>query len=107
MKKFINKPVLYILGILFIFGIWFLLSVVFDNNSMVFPNPISTFKRMFELLGQGATYKYLAFSIPANPFSLIKELIAIFIFLFICILSRIFFKKLTSMPTCIPLIASI
>ena len=30
---------------------------------MIFPSPISAFKRMFELLGKKSTYKYLGFSV--------------------------------------------
>lgn len=61
--KLFNKQVVTILGIVFLLGIWFLLSTIFDTNSMIFPNPIVTFKRMFELLGEGITYKYLGFSL--------------------------------------------
>lgn len=63
MKKFLNKFTLYIFGIIFLLGIWFLLSMIFDQNSMVFPNPYVTIKRMFELLLTKVTYKYLGFSI--------------------------------------------
>jgi len=64
MKKFItNKIVLYILGFLFLIGLWFIISACIDKNSMIFPDPIVTFGRMFELLGVGATYRYLGFSL--------------------------------------------
>ena len=64
MKRFItNKIVLYILGFLFLIGLWFIVSACIDTNSMVFPNPIATFGRMFQLLGVGDTYRYLGFSI--------------------------------------------
>ena len=39
------------------------MSALVDLNNMIFPSPISTFKRMFELLGKKSTYKYLGFSI--------------------------------------------
>lgn len=64
MKKFItNKAVLYILGFLFLIGLWFIVSACIDKNSMIFPDPIKTFGRMFQLLGVGDTYRYLGFSI--------------------------------------------
>lgn len=64
MKRFItNKIVLYILGFLFLIGLWFIVSLCIDSNSMVFPNPIVTFGRMFQLLGIGDTYRYLGFSL--------------------------------------------
>ncbi len=64
MKKFItNKAVLYILGFLFLVGLWFIVSACIDKNSMIFPDPITTFGRMFQLLGVGDTYRYLGFSI--------------------------------------------
>lgn len=60
MKRFIkNKNVLFILGILFILLLWFLLSLCFDTNNMIFPGPIVSFKAMFELLGRKVTYTYL------------------------------------------------
>ena len=39
------------------------MSALVDLNNMIFPSPFTTFKRMFELLGKKATYKYLGFSI--------------------------------------------
>lgn len=62
MKQF-KRPILYISGIVFLLGIWLILSTIFDVNSMVFPNPFVTIKRMFELLGESSTYKYLGFSL--------------------------------------------
>lgn len=62
MKKLFNKKLFYLFGIIFLIGIWFLISLLLDRNSMVFPNPFITIKRMFELLGEKVTYKYLWFS---------------------------------------------
>ena len=58
-----NKYFMFFLGFLFLIGVWFLVSALVDLNNMIFPSPISTFKRMFELLGKKSTYKYLGFSI--------------------------------------------
>ena len=63
MKILRNKYLMFFLGFLFLIGVWFLVSAIVDLNNMVFPSPIATFSRMFELLGKGATYKYLGFSI--------------------------------------------
>ena len=54
---------MFLLGFLFLIGVWFLVSAIVDLNNMIFPSPIATFKRMFELLGKGSTYKYLGFSV--------------------------------------------
>lgn len=63
MKKFIiNKITLYFFGIILLIGLWFLVSALIDVSSMVFPNPVITFKRMFELLTIGDTYRHLGFS---------------------------------------------
>lgn len=63
MKLLRNKYMMFVFGIMFLIGIWFLTSALVDVNSMVFPSPSSTFKMMFELLGEKQTYTYLAFSI--------------------------------------------
>lgn len=60
MKAFIsNKKVLFIFGIFFILLLWFLISALFDTNQMIFPDPISAFKSMIELLKNKNTYIYL------------------------------------------------
>ena len=58
-----NKYFMFFLGFLFLIGVWFLVSALVDLNNMIFPSPISAFKRMFELLGKKSTYKYLGFSV--------------------------------------------
>ena len=63
MKILRNKYLMFFLGFLFFIGVWFLVSAIVDQNNMIFPSPFTTFKRMFELLGQGSTYKYLGFSV--------------------------------------------
>ena len=63
MKILRNKYLMFLLGFLFLIGIWSLISAIVDLNNMIFPSPVATFKRMFELLGKGPTYKYLGFSI--------------------------------------------
>ena len=63
MKILRNKYFMFFLGFLFLIGTWFLVSTIVDLNNMIFPSPYATFKRMFELLGKGSTYKYLGFSV--------------------------------------------
>lgn len=63
MKILRNKYLMFVLGFLFLIGVWSLVSVTVDINSMVFPSPWKTFKLMFELLGQKKTYGYLGFSV--------------------------------------------
>ena len=54
-----NKKVIFGLGIIFILLLWFIISALFDNNSMIFPSPIVAFKSMIGLLGEKSTYEYL------------------------------------------------
>ena len=63
MKLLKNKYFMFFLGFLFLIGVWFFVSAMVDLNNMIFPSPIATFKRMFELLGKRSTYKYLGFSV--------------------------------------------
>lgn len=64
MRKFIsNKYFLIFAGILLLLGLWFLATLIFDKNSMIFPSPIVTFDAFITLLGIGYTYQCLAFSV--------------------------------------------
>lgn len=64
MKRFItNKYFLYIVGIVLVLALWFLISSFFDNNSIIFPNPIDTIKEMFILLGKRITYINIGYSL--------------------------------------------
>lgn len=64
MKKFFtNKYVLFIGGILFLFLIWFLISLIFKGNSMIFPDPLDVLAEMVVLLGKPYTYQCLALSL--------------------------------------------
>ena len=64
MKKFIsNKYFLIFAGILLLFAFWFLATLIFDKNSMIFPSPIVTFEALWKLLGIGYTYQCLAYSV--------------------------------------------
>ena len=63
MKILRNKNLMFLFGFLFLIGVWFLVSALIDLNNMIFPSPLNTFVRMFELLGKKSTYTYLGFSI--------------------------------------------
>ena len=61
MKKFIsNKIVLTALGIILFFLIWFLISVIIDETTLIFPGPFKTILESVKLLGTSYLYKCLA-----------------------------------------------
>lgn len=64
MKKFITKIKFeYILGIVLFLTIWFLISFIVDEKTMIFPDPISTFKETFRILKTNYVYKCLSESL--------------------------------------------
>lgn len=65
MKEFIskNKIWLFALGVIFVVLLWVLISLIFDRNSTIFPSPIVTFQKFFELLGVAYTYKCIAYTL--------------------------------------------
>ena len=64
MKKFItNKFILFFLGTVFVILLWFLISLIFDTNGGIFPSPILTFKKFFELLAIPYTYTCLGYTL--------------------------------------------
>ncbi|HNX16413.1 MAG TPA: ABC transporter permease subunit [Bacilli bacterium] len=64
MKKFItNKYILYILGIIAIFLLWWLLSLIINEPIAIFPDPIRTIAYSFIILGKGYFYQSLGFSL--------------------------------------------
>lgn len=64
MKKFIsNKTVQFTFGILLLFFLWWIISILVDQNNMIFPGPIDTIIAMVELLKKPSTYDALFFSL--------------------------------------------
>lgn len=60
MKKFItNKIVLYILGSILLFVLWWLLSLIINQPIMIFPDPIRTIGYCFEILKLSSFYQSL------------------------------------------------
>ena len=63
MKKFItNKHVITILGFVLFLTIWEIISLIVDQNGMIFPGVFATFKEMFVILSKGYVYKCLGYS---------------------------------------------
>ena len=58
-----NNISIYIYGILFVFVIWFLISVSQGYGNLVFPNPLETLKRTGEFLITGYIYKCIVWTI--------------------------------------------
>ena len=58
MKKYItNRYTLTGLGIILFFLLWYLIYIIAGQNIYVFPGPLSTIKRSFELFGDSYLYK--------------------------------------------------
>ena len=80
MKKFIsNKYILYTLGIILFFIIWWMISLIVNKPVSVFPDPIRTIKESFTVLQTTYFYKSLGMS-------LLKMLIGFIIALLIALL---------------------
>ena len=61
MKKFItNKYILYLIGIIFFTFVWWLLSILIGEQTLVFPGPIVTLKEVFKILQTKYIYKCLS-----------------------------------------------
>lgn len=64
MKKFItNKYTLFVLGLIFFIGAWWIISLCVDTNSIILPSPLDTIKETFRLLGDPYTYECLGKSL--------------------------------------------
>lgn len=58
MKKFItNRYTLTFIGVVLFFILWYLIYVIVGQNIYVFPGPLTTIKRSFELFGDAYLYK--------------------------------------------------
>ncbi len=64
MKKFITKIKFeYLIGIVLFLTIWFLISFIVDEKTMIFPDPISTFKETVRILNSSYVFKCLGDSL--------------------------------------------
>lgn len=59
----VNKKKYYLFGILFIFILWGAISLLFDENNMIFPNMFKVIKKTYLLLGNSFVYKCLGYSL--------------------------------------------
>lgn len=66
MKKLISKPysypILYTLGILFVFVAWFLISLSQGQGNLIFPSPAATISKLGELLSGPYIYKCIGWT---------------------------------------------
>ena len=63
MKKFIsNKYTLFFLGIIFVIGLWFIASLLFDRNGAIFPSPVLTMQSFGVVLSKSQTYISLGYT---------------------------------------------
>ena len=58
-----NNYILFTLGILFVFGLWFLFSLSIGQNNLYFPNPIETFKEVGVLLQKKYIYQSMGWTL--------------------------------------------
>ena len=67
MKKFIsaltNNKTIYLLGIIFIFLLWWIISLSQGYGNLIFPDPIETFKSTGDLLSTSYIYKCIGWTI--------------------------------------------
>lgn len=60
MKKSLLNKKYYLLGIIFIIVLWMLISLLFDNSSLIFPNFFKVLNETKNLLFKSYTYKMLS-----------------------------------------------
>ncbi len=64
MRKFsTNNPLLYTLGVVFIFVLWFLIALSQGQGNLIFPTPWATFASLFELLGNAFIWQSIGMSL--------------------------------------------
>lgn len=63
MRSSLKKSLYSLLGVvIFILG-WVIISALIDENTMIFPDPVSTIRETFVLLGKPYVYKCMGYSI--------------------------------------------
>jgi len=81
MKKYIfNKYTMFVLGIIFFFLVWWLVSILVDKQSMIVPSPIATFVESGNVLSQGYTYLCVLYSLLRMLLGFVIALVLAFIF---------------------------
>lgn len=81
MKKFIfNKYTMFVLGVIFFVFLWWIISLIFDTQSMIVPTPFNTFKEAGNVLSQGYTYLCVLYSLLRMLLGFAIALVLAFIF---------------------------
>jgi len=79
-KTFIgNHFFIYTLGLIFVFGLWFLFSFTIGQGNLYFPSPIDTIIKVGELLGGASIYKAIGWTILRTLIGFLISLIIAFI----------------------------
>lgn len=64
MRKFSTaNPLLYTLGVVFVFALWFLISLSQGQGNLIFPNPIETFACLGQLLSTAYIWQSIGMSL--------------------------------------------
>ena len=80
-KTFItNKIVLTLLGSILFFVIWLLISLAVGETTLIFPDPLSTFKEAFRILSSSYVYKCLGWTMLRMVIGFSVSFIAALIF---------------------------
>lgn len=81
MKKYIlNKYTMFTLGIIFFILLWWIVSLIVDEQSMIVPSPFNTFSETGNVLSQGYTYLCILYSLLRMLLGFSIGLILAFIF---------------------------
>ena len=79
-KSFIgNNYFIYTLGLIFLFCLWFLFSYLLGNNTLYFPSPIETIKKLGELLTSSYIYKSMLWTLLRTLIGFASGLLLAFI----------------------------
>ena len=62
-KALLNNTTMYIYGIVFVFLLWFLISISQGYGNLVFPSPIETFSSLGELVSTTYIYKCIGWTL--------------------------------------------
>ena len=79
-KAFIgNTYFIYTLGLLFVFGLWFLFAFIVGGENLIFPSPIETIKAAGDILSRSYIYKGIGWTILRTLMGFVAAFILAFI----------------------------
>lgn len=79
-KTFIgNNYLIYTLGLIFIFCLWFLLSYVIGGGNLLFPSPINVFEKLGSLLASPYIYQSIGWTLLRTFIGFLSAFLAAFI----------------------------